>query len=157
MLSRQAAAADTKAKLQILPLECVFDFISDGSSGTIVYITPAECGVVIPPDPPGVDQPTSPDPEEPTPVTSPGTSSPILFARQPGQGDVPRIVSVELDEQNSQNPGSIRYVIDREIGVSNNKSFAGRLLSFVVFMAWAGGFAFLAWLLRLVIPKIEQK
>jgi hypothetical protein len=36
-------------KQQILPFDCVFETVNDGS-GTINYLTPAECGQIIPPD-----------------------------------------------------------------------------------------------------------
>lgn len=43
---------------QILPLECVFQVVNDGSN-TVIYITPEECGQLPPPDP-------DPEPEEPS-------------------------------------------------------------------------------------------
>lgn len=60
-----AGAVSGNISQQILPLECVFEIINDGSN-TIVYLTPEECGVVIPPDPPV-------DPTDPSiPPTTPG-------------------------------------------------------------------------------------
>lgn len=63
-----AGAVSGNISQQILPLECVFEIVNDGSN-TIVYLTPEECGVVIPPDPPV-------DPVDPTdpviPPTTPG-------------------------------------------------------------------------------------
>lgn len=66
-----AGAVSGNISQQILPLECVFEIVNDGSN-TIVYLTPEECGVVIPPNPPV-------DPVDPTiPPTTP--SEPV---RQP--------------------------------------------------------------------------
>lgn len=63
-----AGAVSGSLKQQILPLECIFEIVNDGSN-TIVYLTPEECGVVIPPDPPV-------DPVDPTdPITPPVTPS----------------------------------------------------------------------------------
>lgn len=42
-----AYAADTSLKQQILPLDCVFETVNDGT-GTLHYLTPEACGVVIP-------------------------------------------------------------------------------------------------------------
>lgn len=58
---------------RIFPLECIFQVVNDGSN-TIIYVTPAECGVVIPPDPEDPDpvDPTDPTPSPTTP-TRPGT------------------------------------------------------------------------------------
>jgi hypothetical protein len=55
------SAEHTTLKQQILPLDCVFETVNDGL-GTINYLTPAECGVLIPP----VEEP-----EQPTPTTDP--------------------------------------------------------------------------------------
>ncbi len=49
--SPPASAVHGSLKQQILPLECIFQIVNDGSN-TIVYITPEECGVVIPPPDP---------------------------------------------------------------------------------------------------------
>ena len=51
----QAASSDVK--LQILPLECQFNIVNDGSN-TVQYITPVECGQPI-------LSPTDPDYEPP--------------------------------------------------------------------------------------------
>lgn len=59
-----AGAINGNISQQILPLECVFEIVNDGSN-TIIYLTPEECGVVIPPEPPV-------DPTDPTPPTTPG-------------------------------------------------------------------------------------
>ncbi len=40
-------AEDTKLKVQILPEDCLFDIVNDGSN-SIVYLTPAECGQTVP-------------------------------------------------------------------------------------------------------------
>lgn len=41
-------AKQTTFKQQILPLDCVFETVNDGL-GTVHYLTPAECGQIIPP------------------------------------------------------------------------------------------------------------
>lgn len=42
------AGSSSDVTVQILPLNCVFETLNDGSN-TIQFITPAECGVVSPP------------------------------------------------------------------------------------------------------------
>jgi hypothetical protein len=44
----QASAASTSFTQQILPLDCVFEVVNDGTQ-TIKYITPAQCGQIVPP------------------------------------------------------------------------------------------------------------
>lgn len=67
-------AVPASLKQQILPLECVFEYVNDGT-GTIVYLTPDECGVIIPPDPePEPDPGPEPDPDIPNP--DPGVTDP---------------------------------------------------------------------------------
>jgi hypothetical protein len=60
----RVSAEHTTLKQQILPIDCVFETVNDGS-GTIHYLTPAECGQIIPPADDGSDnggvQPTAPD------------------------------------------------------------------------------------------------
>ena len=41
-----AAAAGTSLEQKILPMDCVFETINDGT-GTLRYLTPAECGVLV--------------------------------------------------------------------------------------------------------------
>jgi hypothetical protein len=67
-------AESTTFKQQILPLNCVFEDINDGL-GTLHYLTPAECGQIIPPPPP-VD--TGPSDTVKTPAPS---SKPITIRR----------------------------------------------------------------------------
>lgn len=45
------AASDTQLELKILPIDCIFEIVDDGT-GEIVYLTPEECGQLIdsPPD-----------------------------------------------------------------------------------------------------------
>jgi hypothetical protein len=50
---------------RILPLECVFEVVNDGSN-TITYLTPEACGIIIPPDP----EPET-DPNQPNSPTTP--------------------------------------------------------------------------------------
>jgi hypothetical protein len=65
------SAEHTTFKQQILPFDCVFETVSDGS-GTINYLTPAECGQIIPPEDPGTDptEGTSTPGGEPSPNTT---------------------------------------------------------------------------------------
>lgn len=59
-------AVDGNFQQRILPLECVFEVVNDGSN-TITYLTPEACGIIIPPDP-------DPDPEtNPNQPNSPTT------------------------------------------------------------------------------------
>ena len=66
-LPSNASATDGDIYQRILPLECVFQIVNDGSN-TIIYVTPEECGVVIPPDPD-----PEPEPEEPENPVNPTT------------------------------------------------------------------------------------
>lgn len=62
-----ASAANTSLTQKILPLNCVFQIINDGT-GTIYYITPRACGVVMPTPP--TDH-TIPNPPVDTPIITP--------------------------------------------------------------------------------------
>jgi hypothetical protein len=62
-VSGQASAEHATLKQQILPIDCVFETVNDGS-GTIHYLTPAECGQIIPPTDDGDNKPT-PKPDTP--------------------------------------------------------------------------------------------
>jgi hypothetical protein len=64
-----AQAAQPTLKQQILPLECVFETVNDGL-GTIHYLTPTECGVVLPPASSGSQTNSSVTPQS-TPVSRP--------------------------------------------------------------------------------------
>ncbi len=73
-------AVPTSLKQQILPLDCVFQVVNDGSN-TVVYLTPAQCGQII-------DVPPNPgtggggETEDPTPL-------PTVFTRvETGNGTV---------------------------------------------------------------------
>lgn len=55
-----AQAATTTFSQKILPLNCVFQEVNDGT-GTLIYLTPQECGVILTPPPTASgDQPTIP-------------------------------------------------------------------------------------------------
>lgn len=54
-------AESTNFKQQIFPLNCVFEVINDGL-GTIHFLTPKECGVIIPSPPVTPSQPAVPSP-----------------------------------------------------------------------------------------------
>jgi len=45
-LSGAASARDTELRINILPMDCVFEVINDGTQ-EIIYLTPDECGVLI--------------------------------------------------------------------------------------------------------------
>ncbi len=47
-VSKVSASSNTEAKLKILPLECVFETVNDGTND-IIYITPEACGQFVPP------------------------------------------------------------------------------------------------------------
>ena len=72
-IHRSASAQQATLRQQILPLDCVFETINDGL-GTIHYLTPTECGQVIPPDNPGVGTPNS-GATTPTPTNAPATGT----------------------------------------------------------------------------------
>jgi hypothetical protein len=46
--SKVNASSNTEARLKILPLECVFETVNDGTND-IIYITPEACGQFVPP------------------------------------------------------------------------------------------------------------
>lgn len=60
-----AAALSGTLKQQILPLDCVYQVVNDGT-GTIIYVTPNECGVL-------------PVPTINSPTNSPTTQSPQVI------------------------------------------------------------------------------
>jgi hypothetical protein len=64
-----AHGVNANLKQEILPLDCVFDTVNDGSN-TIIYLTPIECGIPID----GPKEPTS----EPT-VTIVSTETTRIF------------------------------------------------------------------------------
>ena len=68
-----STAAATTFGQRILPMDCVFETINDGT-GTLHYLTPAACGVVVTPSPSEPDIPIlSPQPNL---NFSTGTASP---------------------------------------------------------------------------------
>lgn len=110
--SSVAAQRSTSVKMQILPLECVFDFISDGGSGTIIYITPQECGVPPPTEPQegGAGTPINGDS---------GTRSPQFPGARPFiVGGRPIIVSADQSSEppidKSSNEETIDYPADSD-------------------------------------------
>lgn len=66
LLANDASAVNGKLKQQILPLDCIYEEVNDGT-GTLIYLTPEECGQIPDPEP----EPEEPDPEPETPT--PGT------------------------------------------------------------------------------------
>jgi hypothetical protein len=70
------ASSDAKLKVDIYPLDCVFEYVNDGSN-QIVYITPKECGQQVVTVTPGLDGQgmVAINPQEPSSV--PGTDLPI--------------------------------------------------------------------------------
>ncbi len=58
-LAVPAHAEDTSLTQKILPLDCVFQIINDGT-GTIYYVTPKACGVVVPTPPTDHTKPDNP-------------------------------------------------------------------------------------------------
>lgn len=63
-LTAQAYSLDADITQEIVPLDCVFQIVNDGS-GTVIYLTPNECGHPLPPDP---ETPPTPTPQ-PTIIT----------------------------------------------------------------------------------------
>jgi hypothetical protein len=83
------AASQSKLKLQVVPMNCQFEVVNDGSND-IVYLTPAECGQAVPtPDNPG--QATDPD------TTVPLFAEPTLF-------DLPGELIVDTPTRQSAQP-----------------------------------------------------
>lgn len=71
-----AHAAGPTFGQKILPLDCIFETVADGT-GTLRYLTPAECGVLIP---------TPVTPAGPVAAGSEGVVSPQNTAVQPETG-----------------------------------------------------------------------
>jgi hypothetical protein len=51
MFATPVHATDSQVTQSILPLHCIYQIVNDGS-GTIIYLTPVECGRIISPSPP---------------------------------------------------------------------------------------------------------
>ncbi len=84
-LTPPVQAVDTTLKQRILPLDCVFEIVNDGSN-SIVYITPEACGVVVDPHVP------NPDPTDPSPTPTPTSpASPVVTIVQTGTRTVYQI------------------------------------------------------------------
>jgi hypothetical protein len=73
-----ALAENSSLNQKILPLNCVFEVVSDGT-GTVRYLTPSECGVLVTPSPGSGSQPvtsgspTGASPSHVAQVQNPGT------------------------------------------------------------------------------------
>ncbi len=63
------ALGNTDLKVQILPLDCLFEVVNDGSN-TIHYLTPAECGQLTPPPPNPAPAPINPITNQPPSSTT---------------------------------------------------------------------------------------
>lgn len=97
--STVGAAPNPKLRVEVLPINCVFDTVVTGDGITTVYITPEECGHPLPVDPeePSPENPTetetvvdgneSGEPVIETIVTLPQTSTRQSVARTPTTGD----------------------------------------------------------------------
>jgi hypothetical protein len=95
-------AKNATLKQQILPLDCIFEEVNDGL-GTIHYLTPEACGVIIPPT------------VEPTLPPAPSGSGQITPQLMPVLGRTPARNSVYRSPTTSQsNPGT-----DHENGLIN--------------------------------------
>jgi len=71
-----AGALSGNLKQQIMPLNCVYQTVNDGT-GTVIYLTPTECGVLAEPTIDNSDNPAT-IPGQPTVVTI-VDSGPIIF------------------------------------------------------------------------------
>lgn len=104
----KAHAESTTLSQRILPLNCIFETVNDGT-GTIHFLTPEACGVLLPPAPPIVE-PTVLQPSDNTsgipvsePITfQPQTSQPITSIPLPAPASTehPSVIP------QSQNPGN---------------------------------------------------
>lgn len=55
LFTAQVLAASTNFEQKILPLNCQFEEVNDGT-GTIIYLTPEQCGALVNPPPSGKQQ-----------------------------------------------------------------------------------------------------
>jgi hypothetical protein len=86
--SVSAQAESTNLSQRILPLNCIFETVNDGT-GTLHFLTPEACGVLVPPTPPIVE-PTDLQPSDSTNSTP--VNQPISLQPQATQ----QITSVPL-------------------------------------------------------------
>lgn len=126
-----AAAESSKFSQQILPINCVFQVIDAGSQ-KLIYLTPAECGQILPPPvPPTPTTPKMPQKQplapKPTPVFKPQRFSPFKTFSVPQTKIVqpPKTITIEPNqtfktkgvELNKVKPGQ---TISFEVGQRNN-------------------------------------
>ncbi len=93
------AASNTELKVDVYPLDCVFEYVDDGSN-RIIYVTPEECGQEI------ITEPTLPVPDflqDPITVTGPVAFREIVDSPEPGsQSGDPARTPVSGAEQNGE-------------------------------------------------------
>jgi hypothetical protein len=99
----RASAHHTTLKQQILPIDCIFETINDGLN-TINYLTPAECGVIVPP----VTEPTEPTPTDRVVIPRTRIASRTPVATNGGIGHV----SSPLAPQESNRQLLLNNIID---------------------------------------------
>ena len=71
-------AENATLRQQIVPLNCMFETVNDGS-GTIHYVTPAECGIVLEP----TITPITPGDKDTETDTQSGSRQPLFISRTP--------------------------------------------------------------------------
>ena len=80
LITPSSSALQSKLKLEILPINCIFEIVDTGTN-KVNYITPVECGKYVPPPP--LPEPPAEPPITPTPTSggsnngSGGTPTPI--------------------------------------------------------------------------------
>lgn len=114
LASSTASAFDLDADLtqEILPLECVFQIVNDGS-GTVLYLTPTECGHPLPPDP--ETHGPKPTPQKPTVITTIETGNGVVqIPFVPVTGSQPSRLSQVLGNTQYLPYSSLSNVKERE-------------------------------------------
>ncbi len=143
-----ARAETATFKQRILPIDCVFDTINDGS-GTLYFYTPEECGVIIPPDSP------TPTPNTPTPEASPN----VQYSFIPLESNNQRLALANGDgvgRQSGPQLASWRFASDVESNVLHaepNNWFQRVATSPITVAAAIGTTLFLLRLIILVIIR----
>lgn len=64
------ASSDTQLELKVLPMDCIFEIVDDGT-GEIIYLTPEECEQFIDPPPDSSPPPSGDDSD----ASDPGTDA----------------------------------------------------------------------------------
>lgn len=143
-----ARAADSTFRLQVLPINCLFEVVSDGSN-QIVYLTPEECGQLVK-NPPGAEQPAPGSGQPEPPITTPTSLSPgqsLVSVSQLAQKTLPDDGKQDTDTLNA--PGGSPPAKEAEPN-------PGPLFEWQQMLFLAGFGGLLAWTVHMVRGRLLQ-